>query len=1635
MGKKRRVKKGLAFILCAVLVTGMVPGNNLRKVQAATSVSYLAYDEASRTMKENVCDSATEVTSEVTSWGKAGQKSWYVAEGDITMAKRVWVYGEVHLILADNCNLKIETTDENGDYVGGIGISRSTYHLYIHAQSEGDKQGTLVCRYTSTSPTPYAALGDEGSITIDGGNITCEGNEGAGIGGSSNVTKGTIGTVTINGGTINATTSGFGAAIGSGANSASDGTVVINEGTINAESRSGAGIGGGSNNAGIVTITGGDITATGGGNGAGIGGGQSKTGTVTISGGRITAANTYQPESQYKGGGAGIGGGAYKNGTVIISGGEINATGNYGAGIGGGYGKNGFGSDITITGGLIKAVSQMGSGIGSGYYSGTEDVAEEKLTIENSPFIFASSGSGGMGKGIYKQDDSENWSNIISIDGSDGTVYGTNVTTAMDFEIAKDQTLLVPEGTTLAVGEGKTITNHGTIKVAGTMDSASANKVNVHKPKYKLITNGKLEDVTEEETTETGKIYYSTYGDTVAVAADEGAYEGKGLIGWTVSGAAVPAQRTSPLAFTMPANAVTVTALYGVKAPSPDLNGKVKVSADSIVISDIDGTETYGDLEFMTDISGGSWESESNGIFTRLTPDTEYTINVRYAGKDNYAASDAAQVTVKTKKWAGEVEKVTGLTATYGQTLNDVELPDGWTWKDSSVKLNSLGTTEYAARFAPSDTDEVDYSKVTDYVLENGKVYLDTSLTVTVTQAKPEIQWNQANATYTYTGLEVTAQELPTLSVTLQNNETYSGTFTYSYRKKDSSEAGEFISGLPKELGVYEVKAAVPESDNYTAAESDIMTLTIQYLENALEAVTTDKSGKEYSEWCPAEFYIKAPADYTISDKVDGTYSKFFIYNAESEKEQQEITYYLKNVDGQIAQKTLTAKIDRTAPDWNGDNTGINIKNRWWNSLLEEYVSTIYKGDSLDVNVKANDSQSGVVAYYYYVQDGGDGVYAAGDLDILAIRPGFKQVLVTGNGEAEKLLLLQLSAKSEGQLVYVYAVDAVGNRSDYICSAGIVFDNKAPTMKVEFQGGDILWDTSVTCWFHCTELGDYYYICKKAGEPAPTSITDFAEKISDVSKDADAEVDAWKAKDGIVTGEISSEGYSLGLNRYSQQLEITGLTANTDYVLYMVATDEAGNASDVKSLPFKTLQTKPHIEKVPKLVGVYGQSLSEMTVDDTDARVVAAQGSETEVSGTWSVKEEDKSAIPVPGTDQPFTLIFTPESDMYSETTCEVIPTVAKKEITVVIADAEKVYGEDVPGLTWSRAEGETLVLEDGDEDLGVTLHTDAGKDSAAGEYAITGTYNSSKYDVQFTGNGADGKSGILKIKRVAGVPNPPETSMNVDYSVKKVSDIPLTDWVWQDTDRDKELLVGTVVTAVAIYNGADKGNYETERLEIAITRGACPHKITEIVGAKEASYNEAGYTGDKKCKDCGALLEEGKQIPVVEPVDTAETTETANTTEAEEPVTNGEVIKNDTAYMIFTVKSIVDEKLEVECTKCDVTDQNIKTVTIPDTVMIDGKEYKVTSIGKNAFKKNKKVTKIVVGKHVKKIGKNAFKGCKKLKKLVVRSTKLTRKTIKKGAFNGISSKVVIKVPKKKKNTYKKLFRKMGLNKKTRIAG
>jgi LPXTG-motif cell wall-anchored protein len=158
---------------------------------------------------------------------------------------------------------------------------------------------------------------------------------------------------------------------------ASTGSLTVTGGDGDGE-RGGAGIGGGSwSIGGMITISGGTVTANGGINGAGIGGGyDSGGGTIAITGGTVTAYGGRAGHGTSNGG-AGIGGGARGDGgTITISGGTVTAIGHgtsevtYGsAGIGGGS-DGGNGGTITISGGSVFATGIYTYDIGAGNNAG-----------------------------------------------------------------------------------------------------------------------------------------------------------------------------------------------------------------------------------------------------------------------------------------------------------------------------------------------------------------------------------------------------------------------------------------------------------------------------------------------------------------------------------------------------------------------------------------------------------------------------------------------------------------------------------------------------------------------------------------------------------------------------------------------------------------------------------------------------------------------------------------------------------------------------------------------------------------------------------------------------------------------------------------------------------------------------------------------------------------------------------------------------------------------------------------------------------------------------------------------------------------------------------------------------------------
>ncbi len=185
-----------------------------------------------------------------------------------------------------------------------------------------------------------------------------------------------------------------------------------------------------------------------------------------------------------------------------------------------------------------------------------------------------------------------------------------------------------------------------------------------------------------------------------------------------------------------------------------------------------------------------------------------------------------------------------------------------------------------------------------------------------------------------------------------------------------------------------------------------------------------------------------------------------------------------------------------------------------------------------------------------------------------------------------------------------------------------------------------------------------------------------------------------------------------------------------------------------------------------------------------------------------------------------------------------------------------------------------------------------------------------------------------------------------------------------------------------------------------------------------------------------------------------------------------GQELTDRKSGAVYRVISVETKGGTVEYIKS--LDNKTANISIPSTVEIDGISYKVISIAANAFKNNKKITKVIIGNNVtsigknsfsgcsklktltignnvaligdnafsnctslkkvtipvkvKKIGKQAFYGCKKLKTIKINTKKLSGKFVGSKAFAKIDPKAAVKVPSSCLKSYKKLFQKKGFN-------
>lgn len=296
-------------------------------------------------------------------------------------------------------------------------------------------------------------------------------------------------------------------------------------------------------------------------------------------------------------------------------------------------------------------------------------------------------------------------------------------------------------------------------------------------------------------------------------------------------------------------------------------------------------------------------------------------------------------------------------------------------------------------------------------------------------------------------------------------------------------------------------------------------------------------------------------------------------------------------------------------------------------------------------------------------------------------------------------------------------------------------------------------------------------------------------------------------------------------------------------------------------------------------------------------------------------------------------------------------------------------------------------------------------------EGALVGTVN-----VEATGSEDTFKEFSCKLDRITDTHNVflvfkgnAENLMNVDY------------YSFSEYQVNTEALSSKIAEAERLLSSLT-GSAKTD-LEKAIAEAkallekaaADQSEIDNVFDSLSKAYNTAKAT----------ISDGGKKDDTKKPDGNTQTPANGSTAD------NTQTLLQDSMQSYVGKTFTIGKKLTYKVTACSKkvktvtvigSKKQLKSITIPATVTYQKMKFKVTEISKNAFKKQKKLTKVTIGKNVTKIGANAFYGDKKLSKVTIKGKNL--KKIGKNAFKKIKKSATFKVPKGKAKAYKNMLKK-----------
>ncbi len=865
----------------------------------------------------------------------------------------------------------------------------------------------------------------------------------------------------------------------------------------------------------------------------------------------------------------------------------------------------------------------------------------------------------------------------------------------------------------------------------------------------------------------------------------------------------------------------------------------------------------------------------ATGTFTLsdLKPNTEYycaVLAVDKAGNESYLLNS----TFKTLKEAitgtvsisGEAVYGKTLTASYEGLATDAgEVTVSWYRGEDTTAIATGDTYTLTA----DDVGKVITVKVT---AENcsGELTDSTAEVAKAEHPNPPTNGNvdDENNTFTFNGTSGVTYEYSTDggaswtditvdsgtgvgTVTVGNVIVNTGDLQVRAKETDGYKASDVISNTSAYTATLEGSVSLSGTAKYGetltatvtgAQQGAVLTYTFcaddtvlqQGSSNTYKIVSAEAIGKQITVKVSAEGYIGTVND--TSDTVAKADGVLTLKQTEFTPTFGDEAFKLgcsRTGDGTISYKVSDEKVIKVSDT--GEVTIVGAGSATVTvSLSETECYTGAAEQTIKVNVAKKDyvlnPSTGTAAYTY--KQGASNVA----VDVAGMLPADK-----GN------TTYSVSTADAGTILENVSVDKNGNLTYDVKS----FDNYTDGITATIAVTATMANYKDVTYTLTVKITDKFVVTEKAGAKVSSDSTSlvYGQKISALKLNT---TEAKFVANGTeVAGTLSWETPDEVLNAGSHQV-----------IWKFVPENEALYQGCTGTITVTVSQATPNVTTVPTVADRVYHPTAALTDSDLVSGSVSwtVGGVEKTVEGSWSWKTN--GTVPTTNVNS-YVAVFNPTD------TTNYVPVTKNITVRVVAATAYVAEKPTVSAITYGQTLSDATIaggkVQYSENDTTLVDGTFSWKDASLAPNCADS--NLTTYVLVFTPTDRANYNTVetdvtITVNKVKDAPHMPGSAMSVPYSNKTVGTVTLAkDWTWQESDKATALEVGVPVTATAVYNGADKGNYENESVVITITRSDCEHKNTEVRGEKESTCKEEGYSGDTYCKDCGECISTGHAI------------------------------------------------------------------------------------------------------------------------------------------------------------------------------